>query len=264
MDLYFEMYSGIAGDMTIGALLDLGASKEKLVSGLKSIDFGEYELVFDRVKKNGLDAYNFDVKLGHKHCHDHGHHDHHEDHGKGHHHHHHDHRNLKEIEKIIDSGDFSDKVKKDAKGIFKIIAEAESQAHGLPIDEIFFHEVGAVDSIIDVIGTCILLEDLNPDHIYFSEMYEAKGYQECAHGFMPLPVPAVANIITDSNLTLNIIDDYGERTTPTGAAIVAYFSDGEINSPFQIKKIGVGAGNSNFEKSTNILRVMEIEGKKKQ
>lgn len=264
MDLYFEMYSGIAGDMTIGALLDLGASKEKLTAALKSIDFGEYDLVFDRVKKNGLDAYNFDVKL-HHHDHDHEHeHEHHKDHDEEHHHHHHEHRNLKAVEKIIDSGDFSEKVKKDAKGIFEIIAKAESKAHGVSVDEVFFHEVGAVDSIIDVIGTCVLLEDLNPDHIYFSEIYEARGYQECAHGFMPLPVPAVANIIADSNLTLNIIDDYGERTTPTGAAIVAYFTDGEINSPFKIKKIGVGAGNSDFEKSTNILRVMEIESKKKQ
>ena len=282
MDLYFEMYSGIAGDMTIGALLDLGGSKEKLIKAIDSLKIEGYKLVFERVKKSGIDAYNFDVILkdelssdhdhhhecDHDHHHDHKdhHHDHNHDHNHDHDHsHHHLHRNLSDIEKIISSSDFlSDKVKKDALGIFDIIAEAEAKAHGIDKNEVHFHEVGAIDSIIDVVGVCLLLEDLGVENIYFSKLFEGCGMQKCAHGYMPIPVPAVANILKDSNISLNIIDDYGEHVTPTGAAIVRYFSKGENISEFSIKKIGLGAGNKDFEKSTNVLRIMEIENPKKK
>ena len=289
MDLYFEMYSGIAGDMTIGALLDLGASKEKLVEAIDSLGIDSYKLVFDRALKSGIDAYNFDVILendnhGENHDHSHDHHDHHNhedhdhdhghshDHHHDHDHHHHDHhshshvhRNISDIEKIIKGSDvLSEKVKKDALGIFDIIGEAESKAHGIDKSEVHFHEVGAIDSIIDIVGVTVLLEDLGVENIYFSKLFEGCGMQKCAHGFMPIPVPAVANILRDSNISLNIIDDYGEHVTPTGAAIVKYFSTGEDIKEFAIKKIGLGAGNKDFEKSTNILRVMEIENPKKK
>lgn len=293
MDLYFEMYSGIAGDMTIGALLDLGADKEKLIKALNSMEFGDYELVFDRTKKNGIDAFDFDVKLKnhhhhdhhheHEHEHDHGHehehhhhehhhhdhhehgHEHHHDHEHNHHHEHeHHHRGLKEIKEIINSGDITEKVKEMAIGIFEIIGEAEGKAHGLPVEEVHFHEVGAIDSIIDIVGVAVLIDDLSPEHIYFSDLYEGKGYQNCAHGPMPLPVPAVLNIINKYDLNLNIIDDSGERITPTGAAIVAYFNKGERPETFKVKNVGIGGGNKDFEKTTNILRVMEIEDSKKK
>lgn len=277
MDLYFEMYSGIAGDMTIGALLDLGASKEKLVEAIDSLGIDGYELVFDRALKNGIDAYNFDVILeneDHGEDHDHENHHHHEGHNHHHHDHHHDHdhhshshvhRNISDIGKIINGSDvLSEKVKKDALGIFDIIGEAESKAHGIDKNEVHFHEVGAIDSIIDIVGVTVLLEDLGVENIYFSKLFEGCGMQKCAHGFMPIPVPAVANILKDSNISLNIIDDYGEHVTPTGAAIVKYFSTGEDIKEFAIKKIGLGAGNKDFEKSTNILRVMEIEDPKKK
>lgn len=273
MDLYFEMYSGIAGDMTIGALLDLGASKEKLIKAIDSLNIKGYELVFDRVNKKGIDAYNFDVILKDELSKDHDHnhecdldHDHHHDHHHDHDHcHHHLHRNISDIEKIISSSDFlSDRVKKDALGIFDIIAEAEAKAHGIDKKEVHFHEVGAIDSIIDVLGVCVLLEDLGVDNIYFSKLFEGCGMQKCAHGYMPIPVPAVVNILEGSDISINIVDDYGEHVTPTGAAIVRYFSKGESLSEFTIKKIGLGAGNKDFEKSANILRVMEIENPKKK
>lgn len=273
MDLYFEMYSGIAGDMTIGALLDLGASKEKLIKAIDSLNIKGYELVFDRVNKKGIDAYNFDVILKDELSKDHDHnhecdldHDHHHDHHHDHDHsHHHLHRNISDIEKIISSSDLlSDRVKKDALGIFDIIAEAEAKAHGIDKKEVHFHEVGAVDSIIDVVGVCLLLEDLGVDNIYFSKLFEGCGMQKCAHGYMPIPVPAVVNILEGSSISINIVDDYGEHVTPTGAAIVRYFSRGESLSEFAIKKIGLGAGNKDFEKSANILRVMEIENPKKK
>ena len=287
MDLYFEMYSGIAGDMTIGALLDLGASKEKLIEGIKSLNLTGYELVFDRVKKNGIDAYNFNVILkDHEHHHDHNHehnlnhdhhqehnhnHDHHhehshEDHGHEHNHdHHHDHvhRNIESITEIINSSPLNDTIKKNALGIFDIIGDAEAKAHGIDKSEVHFHEVGAIDSIIDIVGTCILLDDLGVENIYFSDLYEGCGYQMCAHGPMPIPVPAVANILADSDINLNFIGEEGEHITPTGAAIVKYFHKDAPKS-FKIKKIGLGAGNKDFEKSTNILRAIEIDpGKKK-
>lgn len=304
MDLYFEMYSGIAGDMTIGALLDLGASKEKLIEGIKSLGLNDYDLVFERVKKNGIDAYNFDVSLAghdhhhnhdhdhhvhchvhahvdghfhsHEHCHDHDHehnHDHchcHEDgHSHTHEHYHghihsHVHRNLNDIEKIINASDLNENIKKNTLGIFDIIADAEAKAHGIDKSEVHFHEVGAIDSIIDIVGTCICLDDLGVENIYFSDLYEGFGYQMCAHGPMPIPVPAVANILADSDINLNFIGEEGEHITPTGAAIVKYFYKKAPES-FKIKKIGLGAGNKDFKKSTNILRAIQIEtGKKKQ
>ena len=293
MDLYFEMYSGIAGDMTIGALLDLGASKEKLIEGINSLNLSGYDLVFERVKKNGIDAYNFDVILAdhdhhdhehhdhdHDHCHEHTHedghtpsHDHHDhdydhehchEHDHDHHHHHdHVHRNLNDIEKIINSSDLNENIKRNALGIFNIIGDAEAKAHGIDKSEVHFHEVGAIDSIIDIVGTCILLDDLEANNIYFSDLYEGSGYQMCAHGPMPIPVPAVANILADSRINLNFIGEEGEHITPTGAAIVKYFYNPAPTS-FKIKKVGLGAGNKDFEKSTNILRIMTIEtGKKK-
>lgn len=282
MDLYFEMYSGIAGDMTIAALLDLGASKDKLIEGINSLGLSGFDLVFDRTKKNGIDAYNFDVILkgcGHHHDHDHDHdhdhshsNDHTHNHKDGHDHHHnhshdhshdHVHRNLEAIEKIINSTDLNDNIKKNSLGIFDIIGDSEAKAHGIAKSEVHFHEVGAIDSIIDIVGTCILLDDLGVENIYFSDLFEGHGYQMCAHGPMPIPVPAVANILADSDISLNFIGEEGEHITPTGAAIVKYFYRKAPES-FKIKKIGLGAGNKDFEKTTNILRVMEIERDKKK
>lgn len=276
MDLYFEMYSGIAGDMTIAALLDLGASKDKLIEGINSLGLSGFDLVFDRTKKNGIDAYNFDVILKgcghhHDHCHDHDHshsNDHSHNHKDGHDHHHnhshdHVHRNLEAIEKIINSTDLNDNIKKNSLGIFDIIGDSEAKAHGIAKSEVHFHEVGAIDSIIDIVGTCILLDDLGVENIYFSDLFEGHGYQMCAHGPMPIPVPAVANILADSDISLNFIGEEGEHITPTGAAIVKYFYK-KAPENFKIKKIGLGAGNKDFEKTTNILRVMEIERDKKK
>lgn len=281
MDLYFEMNSGIAGDMTIAALLDLGASKEKLVKAIDSLGIDGYELVFNRKIKNGIDAYNFDVilendkKESHKYDHHHSH-DHHNDHQHSHEHkdeesnthtHHHGdhvHRHLKEVTDLINNSDVSDKAKENALGIFNIIADAEAKAHGIDKNEVHFHEVGAIDSIIDILGTAVLLDDLGVENIYFSDLSEGYGYQYCAHGQMPVPVPAVLNILAGSNIKLRLLDEEGEHVTPTGAAIVRYFDKGESLDSFKIKKIGLGAGNREFGKYTNILRVMEISTDKKK
>lgn len=288
MDLYFEMNSGIAGDMTIAALLDLGASKEKLVKAIESLGIDGYELVFDRKIKNNIDANNFDVILTNEdHHHDHGHegekaendsHDHEHSHNHTHEHvdengntythshgeDHHGHRHLKEITELINKADISEKAKKDALGIFDIIADAEAKAHGIEKSAVHFHEVGAVDSIIDIIGTAVLIDDLGAENIYFSDLSEGYGYQYSSHGQMPIPVPAVINILAGSDVTLKLLDEEGEHVTPTGAAIVRYYDKGEKIDSFKVKNIGLGAGNKDFAKYTNILRVMEIETSKKK
>lgn len=301
MDLYFEMYSGISGNMTIAALLDLGADRKKFEQALQSMNFGKYTLEFTRKKVNGIDAGFFEVHTedgqhlpthspkysdavhehgmqGHNHAHSHIHghehdiqehnyeHEHSHEHDmKVHNHehehsheHNHEHRHLAEIEKIIDSGSFSDKVKNDAKRVFNILADAEAQAHGVDRQEVHFHEVGAVDAIIDIVGTCVLLEDLAPEHIYISDLYEGRGFVRCAHGNMPVPVPAVLNIVKAHSIVLNIIDDEGEHVTPTGAAIAAAFGERFSGGNFIIDSIGIGAGSREFKNTTNILRVMKI------
>ncbi|WP_394022458.1 LarC family nickel insertion protein [Anaerococcus martiniensis] len=278
MDLYFEMNSGIAGDMTIAALLDLGASKEKLVKAIESMGIDGYELVFDRKIKNNIDANNFDVILS-NHDHDH-HHDHDHDHNHDHTHEHvdengntythshsddhHGHRHLKEITDLINKADISQRAKKDALGIFEIIADAEAKAHGIEKSAVHFHEVGAVDSIIDIIGTAVLIDDLGVENIYFSDLSEGYGYQYSSHGQMPIPVPAVINILAGSDINLKLLDEEGEHVTPTGAAIVRYYDKGEKINSFKVKNVGLGAGNKDFAKYTNILRVMEIESSKKK
>ncbi len=278
MDLYFEMNSGIAGDMTIAALLDLGASKEKLVKAIESMGIDDYELVFDRKIKNNIDANNFDVILS-NHDHDH-HHDHDHDHNHDHTHEHvdengntythshsddhHGHRHLKEITDLINKADISQRAKKDALGIFDIIADAEAKAHGIEKSAVHFHEVGAVDSIIDIIGTAVLIDDLGVENIYFSDLSEGYGYQYSSHGQMPIPVPAVINILAGSDINLKLLDEEGEHVTPTGAAIVRYYDKGEKINSFKVKNVGLGAGNKDFAKYTNILRVMEIESSKKK
>ena len=283
MDLYFEMNSGIAGDMTIAALLDLGASKEKLVNAIESLGIDGYELVFDRKIKNNIDANNFDVILTNEGHHDHGHegentendshshdhtHEHVDENGNTYTHSHgddhHGHRHLKEITELINKADISEKAKQDALGIFDIIADAEAKAHGIEKSAVHFHEVGAVDSIIDIIGTAVLIDDLGAENIYFSDLSEGYGYQYSSHGQMPIPVPAVVNILAGSDVTLKLLDEEGEHVTPTGAAIVRYYDKGEKVDSFKVKNIGLGAGNKDFAKYTNILRVMEIETSKKK
>ena len=190
--LYLECYSGISGDMTVGALLDLGASRKVLEDTLQSLGVKGYHLHFGRKLKCGIDAYDFDVHLEDEaesgHDHDHGHHDHKHDHDHDHkhdhHHDHHDHdhthshphihRNIHDIFSIIDRMNAVEPVKELAKKMFHIVAEAESKAHGLPIEEVHFHEVGAVDSIVDIISVAVCLHDLGITNVAVSSLAEGK------------------------------------------------------------------------------------------
>ena len=282
--LYLECNSGISGDMTVGALLDLGADRKVLEDALASLGVDGYHLHFGTTEKCGIKAYDFDVHLEyeehvHEHCHDHDHehthdhgdhdhdhgdhdhdHEHTHDHGHTHDHMHpHTHRNLYDIYTIIDRLQSSDKVKQLARRIFEIVAEAESKAHGLPIDQVHFHEVGAIDSIVDIISTAVCLDNLGIEKVIVSPLAEGQGYVRCQHGTLPVPVPATANIAQAYGLKLRFTETPGEMVTPTGAAIAAALSTGaSMPKNYRIVKIGIGAGNKDFDHA-NILRAMLIE-----
>lgn len=244
MDLYFECRAGISGDMSVGALLDLGASREKLEKALASMKLdNEFSYVISKKSVNAIMATDFDVILSAHHHHEH---------------HHHEHRNLDDVNKIIDKADISENAKKLAKKIFKIVAEAESKVHGKDIKDVHFHEVGAIDSIVDIVSFSVLFDDLNPKKVYFSALTEGQGTVTCQHGKLPVPVPAVCEIASKYALPLKITENDGEMVTPTGAAIAAALFTGEkLPGELIIQKTGYGSGKRNYENP--ILRVIKIK-----
>lgn len=391
--LYLEATSGIAGDMFVGAMLDLGADQEVLKKALSTISAKGFTYEITRVNKAGIDCCDFNVKLdaehenhdhdmnylfGHydgeitedhhhdeehhhhhegkeHHCHCHeegqegcGHHEghcghHHEDgeehhchcheeshegcghheghcghhheegeghhcphhqaeaeehhcphhmkameveephihehhcehhheeehhchcHGEGHHHgvghhHHHEHRNLADVEAVIDSADMTESARELAKKIFRIVAVAESEAHNLPVDEVHFHEVGAIDSIVDIIAAAVCCDNLGITDVIVPSLSEGSGTIRCQHGILPVPVPATLLISRRYGIPLEIMKARGEYVTPTGAAIAAALTTShELPVSFTIKKIGIGAGKRDYKERTNILRAMIIE-----
>ncbi len=280
--LYMECTSGVSGDMTVGALLDLGASEEKLLAALESLPVDGFRVRISRVKKAGLDACDFTVLLDEAHeNHDHdmaylhgesqasgrAHvhvpaagdtlHDH--DHDHDHDGHAHEHRTLPEIEGIIEAAAMTDRAKAIARRIFAVLAHAEAQAHGVPADRVHFHEVGAVDSIVDIVAAAVCLDDLDVDGVVADRLTEGRGTVRCQHGVLPVPVPAVVNIAAAHGLPLSIANVQGELVTPTGAAIVAAVrTAGELPERFVIRKTGIGAGKRSYE-LPSMLRIMLIE-----
>ena len=261
--LYLECYSGISGDMMAAALLDLGADQQALKDALESLPVEGFQIEIGRVKKSGLDACDFAVILDsahENHDHDmeylHGH-------GAVHSHSHkgsHEHRGMKEILHIIDNGAMTREAKAIAKRIFGILAQAEAKAHGVPLEEVHFHEVGAVDSIVDIISVAVCLDNLGITECIVPVLYEGCGTIRCQHGILPVPVPAVANIVSEHNLDLSITESKGEFVTPTGAAIVAAIRTSKVlPEVFSVRKIGMGAGKREYDRP-GILRAMLIEG----
>ena len=289
--LYLECYSGISGDMFVASLLDLGADLEVLEKSLKSLESikDKFEIKTSRVVKSGLDALDFSVVLdvdnhdhdmeylhsndykhdhehhdhehSHEHNHDHNHcHEHNHDHNHGHSHgHSHEHVGLIEIQHIINSSEITENAKKIANKIFDILADAEAKAHGKPKTEVHFHEVGAVDSIVDIVAAAVCIDNLGIEEVIIPALYEGVGTVRCQHGVLPVPVPAVLNIVNAENLTLSITGVQGEFVTPTGAAIAAAIRT-EKNLPerFRVVKTGIGAGKRNYERPS-LLRSMIIE-----
>lgn len=275
--LYLECYSGISGDMTVAALLDLGADREVLKESLKSLPVGGFRTEITRVKKSGLDACDFSVILEQDN-HDHdmeylhgseksyaGHHEH--SHEVNHEHHHghthshehpHEHRGMKEITEIIQKSEMTARAKKMAMRVFGILAQAESKAHGVPVEEVHFHEVGAVDSIVDIVAIAICMDNLDISNVIVPVLYEGTGFIRCQHGQIPVPVPAVTHIAETHKLKLKITDIQGELVTPTGAAVVAAFRTSDrLPEDFTMLKTGIGAGKRQY-RCPGILRAMLI------
>lgn len=261
--LYLECASGISGDMTVAALLDLGADESVLLSALDSLKLSGYEIAVQRVKKSGIDACDFAVLLDQEHeNHDHdmeylhgsgieGH-----EHGQGHGEH--VHRTLADIEKIILRGDLTERAKELSLRIFGILAEAEGKAHHIPASKVHFHEVGAVDSIVDIVATAVCIDNLGITDVIVEELCEGRGCVRCQHGVIPVPVPAVVNIAEAYHLNLHITGEKGEFVTPTGAAIVAALRTGDtLPERFTIVKTGIGAGKRTYNRP-GILRAMMI------
>ena len=261
--LYFECYAGVSGDMTVGALLDLGADKEKLLKALESVPADGFRIEITRVKKSGLDACDFNVILDDEHeNHDHdmdylyGHEQ--EDH-HDHHHGHHVHRSPEDVYAIIDACDITDGAKRIARKTFEIIAQAEAKAHGVELSEVHFHEVGAIDSIVDIISASVCLDDIGIEEVIVSPLAEGVGTVRCQHGILPVPVPAVVNIAASCGLTIRQTQVRGELITPTGAALMAAVrTSGRLPDEYRIKAVGLGAGKRDYETS-GIVRAMIIE-----
>ena len=339
--LYLECNSGISGDMTVAALLDLGADRQVLLDALASLPLTGYSIEIKDVCKSGIRACDFNVILEHgnydhdmKYLHGHGH-----DHGSpdecgrnrsGEHayshdipeehthsygrdmseeqahvhrhdvacsaehihashiytgynpetagthenehtyetadaplgypnHHHHDARNLNDITKIIQSGQLTSGAKDLALKIFQILAEAEATVHGKTLDEVHFHEVGAVDSIVDIVAAAVCIDNISPSGIVVSPLTDGKGQIRCQHGLIPVPVPAVTAIAMQNDLTLSISDVEGELVTPTGAAIAAAVrTAADLPKDFRIRRMGLGAGKRDYS-AAGLLRAMLLQ-----
>ena len=273
--LYLEGFSGISGDMTVAALLDLGASQEKLSAALKSLQLSEeFSYSITRGSSHGIAGCSFYVDCHgaehhhhhHHHEHEHHHHDHDHDHEHEHHHHHehhheHIHRNINDVMQIVDRAELTDRARELVGKIFKIVAVAEAKAHGKPVDEVHFHEVGAIDSIVDIVAAAVLIDDLDITECVVEALSEGSGTVRCQHGVLPVPVPAVLNIASAHNIALRKTQVNGEMVTPTGIAIAAALRTADsLPAQYIVSKVGIGVGKRDFGHA-NILRAMLIEEK---
>lgn len=299
--LYMDCGSGISGDMFVAAMIDLGADPDALEKALDSLPADGFFVEISRVKKAGIDCCDFHVHLDddcenhdhdmdylygsltlaagsgcscheesdreehHCHCHEEGHD------GEAHHccrqgkDHHHTHRGLAEILPMIDACDMTETAKELARKIFRIIGEAEAKAHGLPLDEVHFHEVGALDSIVDVVAAAVTFDSLHIKEVIVPKLTEGTGTVRCRHGVMPVPVPATVNIVSDYKIPMELTGAKGEYVTPTGAAIAAAISTSHQLPPsFVIKKAGLGAGKRAYTDRSGILRAFLIQGEENE
>jgi hypothetical protein len=255
--LYLDIFSGISGDMFIGALIDLGVDARQLERELKKLKLGGYHLHVARKQTSGIAGVKFDVHLTDAHEHHHGHHpDHSHDHHHGHDRHHHDeNRTFAEIKKLVAKSKLSAWVKKKSVAVFQRLAEAEGKIHGLPPVKVHFHEVGAVDSIVDIVGACIALEMLGKPRVLAAPVIEGTGWVDCAHGRFPVPAPATLAILGARGIGVTQCDEPHELVTPTGAALLAEFV--ENFGPMQslvAEKTGFGLGTRDNQTRPNVLR----------
>ena len=266
--LYLDGSCGISGDMTVAALLDLGASREKFEAAIAALHLDGVHTHIEKSYSYSIAGLSFDVHV-HDHCADHVHAheeeyvEHHHEHSHEHHHHH-EHRHLLEVMEIIDRAAIGENApltanaRKIAHRIFEIIAQAEAKAHGVAVEEVHFHEVGAIDSIIDILSVAVLADDLGIKNVIVTGLNEGTGFVQTQHGMLPIPVPAVANIAEAAGIALHVTETKGEMVTPTGIAIVAALRTSEkLPANYKILKSGVGLGKRDFGRA-NFLRAQII------
>lgn len=246
---YYDCFSGISGDMNLAAMIELGVDPDYLRGELNKLGIDEeFAVEVAPGERKGITGTRVDVVLKHHH-HDH---DHHHEEG-GHHHHHHEHRNLRDIETIINTSALDDDVKATSLAIFRRVAEAEAKVHGKELYEVHFHEVGATDSIVDIVGAAICFHALDIDEVWCSPIELGGGFVNCAHGMMPVPAPATVEILKGIPTTRGAVQK--ETATPTGAAILAELVDRfEARPDMAVRATGYGIGHRDTE-IPNVLRV---------
>jgi hypothetical protein len=239
--LYFDIVNGISGDMTLASLLDLGVPKELFLEEIKKLNINdEFEIKISSKNESGIIGTNVDVLTKETHAH----------------------RHLVDIFDIIDKSSLNENIKDMSKNIFMTIGEAEAKVHGTTIDKIHFHEVGAIDSIVDIIGTSILIDLLNIDKICSNSVPVGSGFVKCDHGMMPVPAPATIEILKGVPIKLNNVK--GECTTPTGAAIIKTLCSEFVDElEFEVNQIGYGMGHKKFEIPNMLRTILGVKKKKK-
>lgn len=236
-ELYLQCDKGAAGDMISAALMELVADKEEMLKRLNTMEIPGVEYILEKKVKYGIEGNSMTVRVHGETEEEHG--------GHFHENHHHHHMTMENIKNIIDRINASSKVKRNILEVYRIIAAAESKAHGCPVSEIHFHEVGAMDAIADVAAVCALMEELDPSKVLASEIHVGNGTVSCAHGVLPVPAPATANILQGLPCAAGEID--GEICTPTGAALLKYFVDVYGEKRFcKEEKSGIGLGKRTF------------------
>jgi hypothetical protein len=252
---YFDCFSGASGDMIIGSLLDAGLDLDVLKKGLAGLDFHGYKLTAEKVIRSGITATKFDVVMDEE---EHEHH-----HETSHHHH----RGLAEILNIINNGKIPDSVKTKSSEIFRKLGTVEAGIHGVPLEEVHFHELGAIDTIVDIVGTVLALETLKIEKVYSSPLAVGSGTVKTAHGVLPVPAPATLQILADAGAPIVNAppseNPPGELLTPTGAVLITSFAKDYKQPNIKVEKTGYGAGNKQFPTWPNVVRVWigeETEG----
>lgn len=235
--LYWDTFAGISGDMALGSLIALGADPEVIVDQLHSIGLTEFVLDVRGRQVHGIQATDIDVVISTPNHADHPDHDHHKSHD-------HHHRRLQDIQKMIISGTLSERSRTRALLVFNVLAEAEARVHGTTLEEVHFHEVGAVDSLVDIVGTCIALDQLDIDMIRVSTLPWSQGFVHCAHGILPLPAPATLMLLRGFKFHESGIT--GELITPTGAALIRALAQQSTFPEMTLLNVGYGSGKNDY------------------
>lgn len=230
--LYLDCFSGIAGDMLVGALLDVGASFDRVRTAVESLGVDGFALSARQVRRGALAATKFDVDAEEGHVH----------------------RGLSDVRALIEAATLPPRAAARALRAFEVLAEAEGRVHGQPKETVHFHEVGAIDALCDVVGACVALEDLGVDRVFVSPLRVGSGFVQCAHGAMPVPAPGALGCLTGFDVRFE--EGRGELVTPTGAALLAAVAEPRVPPAFVVERVGYGAGTRDPEDVPNVLRAV--------